>query len=167
MQIRLDSLDDPRVHALLRHHLDEIAPTAPEASRHALDLSGLKAPNISFWCVWDDVHSVSVGEPGSALPKEVLAGFGALKTHSPDHGEIKSMRTAPTHLRQGVASQLLTHILSEARERGLKWVSLETGSMDYFASARALYVRHGFTLSAPFGEYQPDPNSVFMIKQLK
>jgi putative acetyltransferase len=83
-----------------------------------------------------------------------------------DHGEIKSMRTAPTHLRQGVAAKVLTHIVNEAKQRGLKQVSLETGSMEYFAAARSLYERFGFIPCEPFGDYQFDPNSVFMTKFL-
>jgi putative acetyltransferase len=156
MQIRLDDLQDTRVHDLLRLHLAEMAPTAPAESRHALDLSGLQASSVSFWCLWDgNGHD------------EALAGFGALKALTDDHAEIKSMRTAPTHIRRGVASQVLTHLLSEAQRRGFKRVSLETGSMGYFAAARALYERFGFSQCGPFSDYKLDPNSVFMTKQIK
>jgi putative acetyltransferase len=155
MQIRLDDLQDSRVHNLLRLHLAEMAPTAPAESRHALDLSGLKAPSVSFWCVWD-----------ASGGNETLAGFGALKALTDDHAEVKSMRTAPTHLRSGVASKVLTHLLNEAQRRGFKRVSLETGSMDYFAAARALYERFGFSPCGPFADYKLDPNSVFMTKQI-
>ena len=47
--------------------------------------------------------------------------------------EIKSMRTASSHRRQGVATQLLQHLLAEAKQRGYTRVSLETGSMDFFS----------------------------------
>jgi putative acetyltransferase len=155
MQIRLDDLKDPRVHALLQLHLDEMAPTAPAESRHALDLSGLQHPSVSFWCLWD-----------AASGAETLAGIGALKALDDEHAEIKSMRTAPAHLRRGVAATVLTYILAQAKQRGFKQVSLETGSMDYFAPARALYERAGFTECPPFGDYKLDPNSVFMTKRI-
>jgi putative acetyltransferase len=38
--------------------------------------------------------------------------------------------------------------------------------MEYFAAARRLYETFGFKPCAPFGNYRPDPNSVFMTKQL-
>ena len=61
---------------------------------------------------------------------------------------------------------MLDHVLAEARRRGYARLSLETGSMDYFAPARALYARAGFVACAPFGDYVEDPNSVFMTRAL-
>lgn len=95
-----------------------------------------------------------------------LAGCGALKELDKQHGEIKSMRTAYTHERRGVASRLLQHIISEAIRRGYRRLSLETGSMEYFEAARKLYADFGFQLCKPFGPYRPDVNSVFMTKEL-
>lgn len=151
MDIRPDLLESPQVLALLREHLDTIAPTAPAESRHALDLSGLRRADVTFWCVWDGT---------------VLAGFGALKQLDPRHGEIKSMRTASTHLRRGVASRMLQHLIDEAAARGYARLSLETGSMAFFEPARRLYAAFGFVPCAPFGGYRTDPNSVFMTKWL-
>ena len=95
-----------------------------------------------------------------------LAGCGALKELDPQHGEIKSMRTAASHRRQGVAKQLLQHLLVEAKRRGYTRVSLETGSMEFFLPARALYASVGFAYCPPFADYRADPNSVFMTKAL-
>lgn len=149
--IRVDDLESPEVRALLHEHLDSVAPTAPAESRHALDLGGLVEPDITFWCAWDG---------------PVLAGFGALKHLTESHAEVKSMRTATSHLRQGVASQILQHLVREAIARGYSRLSLETGSMEFFAAARRLYEACGFRPCAPFGNYKPDPNSVFMTKPL-
>ena len=121
--------------------------TAPAESRHALDLVGLRDSGITFWSVWD----------GPAL-----AGFGALKHLTESQAEIKSMRTATPHLRQGVASKMLRHLIQEATTRGYSRLSLETGSMEFFEAARRLYASFGFTSCLPFGDYKPDPNSVFM-----
>ena len=82
------------------------------------------------------------------------------------HGEIKSMRTARTHLRRGVASIILERILGEAHRRLYRRLSIETGAQDAFAPARALYRRFGFVMCDPFADYRPDPNSVFMTKRL-
>lgn len=151
MDLRLDDLRHPDVIALLQEHLDWMHRTSPPESVHALDLDALRQPDIAFWTLWDG---------------EALAGCGALRALDATHGEVKSMRTAQTHLRRGVAATMLDHILAEARRRGYARLSLETGSMDYFAPARALYARAGFRPCAPFGDYVEDPNSVFMTRAL-
>jgi putative acetyltransferase len=151
MDLRLDDLRHPAVIALLQEHLDWMHRTSPPESVHALDLDALRQPDIAFWTLWDG---------------ETLAGCGALRALDATHGEVKSMRTAQTHLRRGVAATMLDHILAEARRRGYARLSLETGSMDYFAPARALYARAGFRPCAPFGDYVEDPNSVFMTRAL-
>ena len=144
-------LDDPRVVALLQLHVTRArAETAP-GSAHALDLSGLRAPEVSFWSVWDG---------------EELVGVGALKLLGAEHGEIKSMHTVEAARGRGVGSALVRHIMAEARARGMRRLSLETGSWPYFAPARTLYARHGFLECGPFGEYRKDPNSVFMTVAL-
>lgn len=151
MDIRIDDLRHPAVVALLQEHLDWMRRTSPPESVHALDLDALRGHDIAFWAVWDG---------------EVLAGCGALRELDAGHGEVKSMRTAGTYLRRGVAQRMLGYIVDEARRRGYSRLSLETGSMPYFAPARALYACAGFAPCAPFGDYVEDPNSVFMTRVL-
>src|SRR3954451_9632772 len=93
-------------------------------------------------------------------------GGGALKELDPFHGEIKSMHTAAKHRARGAAAGLVTHMVAEARSRSYQRPPLETGSMDAFATARALYSRFGFISSGPFGDYVLDPNSIFMTLDL-
>lgn len=88
----------------------------------------------------------------------------ALKALDARHAELKSMRTATGRTRQGVGASLLRHVLEVARASGSERISLETGSQEYFAPARALYERHGFELCDPFGEYRPDPSSTFLTR---
>jgi putative acetyltransferase len=144
-------LDDPRVISLLRTHLERSRAETARGSAHALDLSGLRADHITFWSAWDG---------------DTLAGVGALRELSADHGEIKSMHTAESVRRLGVGSAMVRHIIAEARRRGMLRLSLETGSWPYFAPARALYARHGFVECPPYGDYREDPNSVFMTLEL-
>jgi putative acetyltransferase len=151
MDIRIDDLAGPEVRALLEEHLRSMYEISPPESVHALDLEGLRKPEITFWGVWD----------GSEL-----LGCGALKELGPRHGEVKSMRTAEAHRRKGVARCVLTHIIEEALRRSYSRLSLETGSMEAFAPARTLYERLGFTYCAPFADYVDDPNSVFMELEL-
>jgi putative acetyltransferase len=125
---------------------------SPPESIHALPIEALRAPEVTFWTVWQ----------GSDL-----VGCGALKELDASHAELKSMRTRASHLRRGVASALLEHMLTVARQRGYRRLSLETGSMNAFAPARSLYARHGFRLCGPFAAYVEDPNSVFMTRELE
>jgi len=149
MEIREGGLDDSRVRSLLETHFAGMLANSPKDSCHFLDLSGLTAPDVTFWTVWDG---------------EDLLGCGALRELDSGHGEIKSMRTAAEHLRRGTGAKLVGHILSTARGRGYKRVSLETGSGDSFEAAHALYRQFGFTETGPFGEYREDPFSRFLSR---
>lgn len=138
MLITADRLEDPRVIDLLRFHLESMHVNSPPGSVYALDLSGLKRPDISFFTAWDG---------------EQLLGCGALRELSASHGEIKSMRTAPQHVRKGVAAALLRHMLEIGHGRRYTKISLETGSGGAFEPAIALYKRFGFVKGDAFGDY--------------
>jgi putative acetyltransferase len=152
--------DDPArgdVHQLLSEHFADMFATSPAESVHALGPSALSEPSITFWTAREN------GE---------LLGCGALKLlDSPDaptraisaqYGEIKSMRTTAGARGRGVATLMLKHIVDEARRRDYERICLETGTEEYFAPARRLYVSNGFTECPPFADYTLDPNSVFM-----
>jgi putative acetyltransferase len=130
--------DDDRAKALLTQHLERMHANSPPGHAFALDWSALQSPDISFYALWDD---------------EELLGFGALRELDPRHGEIKSMRTADAHLRKGVATAILDHIIAEARRRAYSRLSLETGSGPGFDPAVALYRTHGFVEGEAFGGY--------------
>jgi len=151
MHIRIDDLRGPEIANLLERHLAFCRQTSPPESVHALDLDKLRKPEITFWTAWDGAS---------------LLGCGALKEIDSSHGEIKSMHTAAEHRGKGVAGYLLRQIVDEARARSYRRLSLETGSMDEFVPARALYSRFGFAVTGPFADYKLDPNSVFMTLDL-
>ncbi|MFA6114283.1 MAG: GNAT family N-acetyltransferase [Sphingomonas sp.] len=138
MRIVRDDLTHPDVIALLEFHLRSAFENSPPGSVFALDLTGLRDPAVTLWSAWDG---------------EDLLGLGALKRLDDDHGELKSMRTAPAHLRKGVAAAMLDHLIAEGRARGYKRLSLETGNNAPFAPARALYERAGFAPCGPFADY--------------
>lgn len=152
MRISLDSPVRDDVGALLDEHLADMYATSPPESVHALDHSALLAPGITFWTARDDDGA--------------LLGCGALKELTAEHAEIKSMRTAASARGRGVAWAVLGVLLEEARARGFGRVSLETGPQEFFAPARRLYARRGFTECGPFGDYVLDPFSVFMTLEL-
>ncbi|WP_273852114.1 GNAT family N-acetyltransferase [Guptibacillus spartinae] len=151
MDIRIDDLSGSDVAELMSEHLQSMRLHSPPESKHALDLEALRKPEITFW---------------TAREANDLVGCVALLELDSQHGEIKSMKTASSHLRKGVAKQLLQFMIKEARERGYRRLSLETGSMDVFKPARSLYVSFGFQYCKPFSDYNEDPNSVFMTKEL-
>jgi putative acetyltransferase len=151
MRIITGDFSDARVLELLRIHLTSSRANTAPGSAHALDIAGLQSPDVSFWTIWEG---------------ETLLGCGALRRHGAEHGEIKSMHTAQAARRTGVGSAMLRHIIATARARGMARLSLETGSWDYFAPARALYASHGFVECGPFADYVLDPNSVFMTLEI-
>ncbi|EJG1895649.1 GNAT family N-acetyltransferase [Vibrio parahaemolyticus] len=151
MRIEIDDLERQQVLALLEEHLQDMYATSPPESVHALDVSKLKLPSITFWTGWDG---------------DQLLGCVAMSQLEDGHAELKSMRTTPSARKQGVASRLLNHVIEQAKHQGIQRLSLETGSMAFFEPAHRLYEKHGFVYCEPFGDYQPDPNSRFMTLAL-
>lgn len=147
LEIQRDDLSSEDVRALLAIHLAGMAENTPPEHVFALDLSGLKSPDVTVWTVRDD---------------GALAGIGALKALGDGTGELKSMRTHPAHLRKGVAHALLDHILGEARARGYRRLSLETGVGESFEPALALYRRRGFADGEAFSDYEASAFNQFL-----
>ena len=152
MRIEIDDLTRPEVHALLNEHLQNMHALSPAESVHALDVERLRQPEITFWSIWEE---------------EQLLGCGALKELSCSHGEIKSMCTPKVLRRKGAGKAILAHIISCARQRAYKRLSLETGSGAQFLPARKLYESFGFLFCGPFADYQEDAHSCFMTLELK
>jgi putative acetyltransferase len=149
--VRKDDLSGEATLRLLALHLAGMRASSPPDNVYALDLSGLKAPSITVWSVWEG--------------NEVI-GIGALKELGNGSAEVKSMRTHPDHLRRGVAALLPDHMVAEAKARGLNCLSLETGSGPAFKPALALYRKHGFVDGEAFSDYQPSAFNQFLHLQL-
>jgi len=149
------AIDDPAradVTALLNTHAAFALAESPPGTCHFLDVAGLKTADIQFW---------------SARRDGALVGVAALKTLSPDHGEVKSMHVAETARGQGVAQALMAHLISVARDQRLTRLSLETGNSAGFQSALRLYARLGFVPCPPFGGYTATDFNVFMTLALE
>lgn len=147
MRIEVDDLSRPQVHALLREHLDHMHAWSPPEQVFALDLTQLRAPDISFWSLWDN---------------DELLGCVALKALSTTHGEVKSMRTADPHPGRGAGRALLVRVVETAMQRGYQKLSLETGTHPAFLPAQQLYLSMGFKATGPFADYEANPHSLFM-----
>lgn len=86
MEIRSGGLDDPQVRDLLHLHLFHARRETAPGSAHALDLEGLRTPELSFWSAWE---------------RDRLLGFAALKRIARDQFEVKSMHTVTESRRLG------------------------------------------------------------------
>ncbi|WP_256326087.1 GNAT family N-acetyltransferase [Sphingomonas sp. NFR15] len=123
---------------LVESHLRAAFANSPPGAVFALDLAGLRDPAVTLWTAWEG---------------DALLGMGALKRLDAAHGELKSMRVAPAHLRRGVGRTMLAHLVAEGRASGYRRLSLETGANQAFAAARAMYAQAGFIACPPFADY--------------
>jgi putative acetyltransferase len=146
-EIRQDDLSGTPTRALLALHLAGMNASSPAGSVFALDLSGLLVPEVTVWTVWRE---------------QAIAGVGAMKRLGDGAAELKSMRTHPAFLRQGVAAALLDHIIAEARRLKLKRLSLETGSGPAFEPALQLYRQRGFADGEAFSDYRRSAFNQFL-----
>jgi putative acetyltransferase len=151
LDFRIDDLSGEATRRLIARHLAGMRANSPPESVHALDIDGLRGPDMTFWSVWI---------------ADEIAGCGALKRLDDRKGEIKSMRVADKFLGRGVGRAILTHLIAEARARGMESLWLETGSTDDFIPALRLYESAGFKRCGPFDQYIDDPFSVFMMRPI-
>jgi putative acetyltransferase len=135
------------VNKLLIKHFIELKSVSPKGSAHVLDIAGLKDPSIKFWSLWE---------------KDQLMGCGALKFLDKEHGEFKSIRVDDKFRNKGNGTKVINHLIEEAKRLNIQRLSLETGSGDFFAPARSLFVKCGFKPCEPFAHYQEDINSFYM-----
>ena len=145
---------DPRAHdvvALLEVHLASMRRISPPGHVHALDLDALTRPEVTFL---------------TARSQDALLGVGALKQLDDTRAEIKSMHTASVARGRGVGRLLADHIVRLARERGVVWLGLETGTQPEFEAARSLYRSMGFAACEPFDSYTVNPYSTCMSLDL-
>jgi putative acetyltransferase len=152
LEIHEDDLSDESVRDLLRLHLRGMHANSPPGSVFALDLAGLTAPGVTVWSAW-----VSA----------TVVGIAALKDLGDRSGELKSMRTRPDFLRRGIAAALLAHVIAVARSRGMRRLSLETGTGPAFAAALALYRGRGFVEGEPFAGYRRSEFNQFLHLSLE
>ena len=145
------NFDNPEVDDLLRKHFIELKSVSPAGSTHVLDIDGLKNPSIKFWSLWEN---------------EKLMGCGALKFLNENHGEFKSIRVADQYRGKGYGKKIISHLIAEAKELKIKKISIETGSGEFFKSARRLFKNFGFEKCEPFSHYKADANSCYMTLEI-
>ena len=152
IDIRPGDFQDERIVSLLRYHFGKCHEVTPPGSAHVFDVSKLDHPSIDFFAAWEG---------------DALLGVSAVKYFDGRWGEVKSMHTAEAARQRGVGGAILRHIIAAARAKDIKRLNLETGSFAYFTPAARLYRAHGFRDCPPFGDYKPDPNSLFLTLDLR
>ena len=143
------NFENSEVNELLTKHFIELRAASPEGSAHVLDIPGLKVPSIKFWSLWDD---------------KKLIGCGALKFLDKEHGEFKSIRIHDDFRKKGLGTEVINHLINEAKKLKIKRLSIETGAGNFFIPARKLFKKAGFTPCKPFAHYKEDVNSVYLTK---
>jgi putative acetyltransferase len=146
-EIRPTDPGETGVRALILAQLEFGRAATPPEDVHALEPEAFGGPDIALFAARDG---------------DAVLAIGALVRLDDEHGELKAMHTAAAARGRGLGRAMLARLLAEARQRGYRRVSLETGSMEAFAPARALYGSAGFTLCAPFGDYVASESSVYL-----
>ncbi|HKY85199.1 MAG TPA: GNAT family N-acetyltransferase [Pseudorhodoplanes sp.] len=147
--IRAERPDQPDVIALIEA-LDAYAIALyPPESNHLLDIASLCSPSVRFLVVRGGGRAV---------------GCGAILIDPRGWGEIKRMYVDPNERGRGLGRRVLGELEAVAREEALPLLQLETGIHN--TEALGLYRRAGFAECEPFGDYRPDPLSVFMEKRV-
>lgn len=147
--IKPADIDASDIVQLLKLHIGD---AKQQGVTHTLDINALRHPDIHLICARND--------------NDALMGVVALKILDAEHGEIKSMRTHPDHLRKGVAARLIRHLIDVAKAQDLKRLYLETHPTARYAAAVKFYVNQGFGYCGPFGDYNDTPHSLFMTLTL-
>ena len=142
-----DDLSGEAIKELVALHLSAMHANSPACKVHALPVEKLREPGVTFYSAW-------LGHD--------LAGMGAIRELDPLHGELKSMRVAPTWLGKGIGEAILVHLLVAAKARGYSRVSIETGCGPAFEPAIGLYRKHGFVNCEAFADYVLDDFSQCM-----
>ena len=143
------NFDNSEVNELLTKHFIELRAASPEGSAHVLDIPGLRVNSIKFWSLWEE---------------KKLIGCGALKFINEEHGEFKSIRIHDDFRKKGLGTEVINHLINEAKKLKIKRLSIETGAGDFFIPARKLFKKAGFTPCKPFAHYKEDVNSVYLTR---
>lgn len=133
----------------MMHELDQYqSELYPAESNHLDSAQTLAEPNCKF-----------IG----AYLEDKLVGIGAAKIM--DHyGELKRFFVPKEYRGQKIAEGIIESLENWLRINHIKTSYLETGIHQH--AAIRFYEKLNYKISGPFGNYKPDPLSVFMEKTL-
>lgn len=120
----------------------------PAESNHMLPLDELEQDSVSFFV---------------ARIGDTVLGCASLVRHADGTAEIKRMFVDEAARGMRLGKHLLEALEKEAVRRGMSIIRLETGI--YQPEAIGLYRKAGYQEVPAFGDYKPDPLSLFMEKR--
>jgi putative acetyltransferase len=148
-EITVENPDQAEVHALLAASDAYMASLYPAESNHMVDVNTLTQPHVTFLVARAEGRAV---------------GCAALVKSADGWAEIKRMFVSPAARGHKVGRRLLERLEGIAKHSGITALRLETGTRQ--PEALALYRSAGFRAIEPFGDYRPDPLSLFMEKTI-
>lgn len=136
--------------ANLLHQSDAyMAALYPAESNHMVPAAALLSPGFEFYLC--------------NAPEGAVAGCCGLALKD-GYGEVKRMYLHPHMRGRGYGRAMLGHLARRAKSLRLPVLRLEVGI--HQPEALALYAACGFKEVGPFGEYFPDPLSLFYEKTI-
>ena len=150
LTIRPEPANQPDVLRMIEALDAQMTALYPPESNHLLDVAALSDQAVTFLVVRDGGEAV---------------GCGALRRDPRGWGEVKRMYVRPDQRGRGIGRRVVAALEAMARDARLPLLRLETGIHNL--DALALYRRAGFVECEAFGDYRPDPLSVFMEKRVE
>lgn len=149
LAIALESVRQPEVIGLIeasdRYSLERY----PPEGHFGTDIDGLDRPDIHF---------------AVARIEGRVVGCGAIKLEVDGSAELKRLFVDEAGRGKGVGKALMGYLEDLARRHKVRILNLETGPLN--TEAVALYRAWGYAECGPFGDYEPNPYSLFMTKPL-
>jgi ribosomal protein S18 acetylase RimI-like enzyme len=148
--LRQESPDTKDARALIAELDSYLMPMYPPESHHGYPVEKLIAEQVAFFVIRVE---------GTA------AACGGVKLFGTEYAEIKRIFVRPQFRGLGLAKAVMSHLEDYARDRGIRVFRLETG-IDQ-AEAIGLYEKLGYRRIGAFGEYAPDPLSLYFEKTVE
>ncbi|MFT5226457.1 MAG: putative acetyltransferase [Polaribacter sp.] len=163
MQIRRIKSLTGDVDSLLQQSRDYQNELYPPESVHQDDTSSLLSEHVYFVGAYQNGNQDDIQIRDE---DQQLLGIGAVKFVEaiPAYGEIKNLFVPPEHRGKGAAKVIMSALEARLQDQGAYLCRLETGPSQL--ESIGLYHRLGYHQCALYGDYQPDPLSLFMEKVL-
>jgi ribosomal protein S18 acetylase RimI-like enzyme len=151
------------VDSLLQQSRDYQNELYPPESVHQDDAASLLSETVYFVGAYQNTNQDSIHNRDE---DQQLLGVGAVKFIEaiPAYGEIKNLFVPPEHRGKGAAKVIMTALEARLKDQGAYLCRLETGPSQL--ESIGLYQRLGYRECGLYGDYQPDPLSLFMEKEL-
>jgi len=136
-----------------------VAGLIAELDKYQIDLYGLENCNLETPGSLMKNQALMLG----AFIEDRLVGIGAIKFVA-NYAEVKRMFIKNEFRRRGLGSKILNKLEEYAKANNIENIYLETGRLH--AEAISLYKKMGYHRVDQFGEYKPNPTSMYFQKKI-